>query len=154
MTDNILWLRELAEKGGKGTVDNIDARALGRVADELEYLSHFFNEADFGPAHEDVVEMINEEYDKPLPEGYGPEEEDWDSMVRDAHLAIDRIQDNGMRRLAGQFGPLDPDPNIEPALSARDMEIDDRPHKCLEGLEEDERAVYRRHNPPGDSNKI
>lgn len=118
MTDNILWLRELAEKGGKGTVDNIDARALGRVADELEYLSHFFNEADFGPAHEDVVEMINEEYDKPLPEGYGPEEME------------------------------------DPALSLQDMEIDDRPHKCLEGLEEDERAVYQRHNPPGDPNKI
>jgi len=78
MTDNILWLRELAEKGGKGTVDNIDARALGRVADELEYLSHFFQEADFGPAHEDVVGMIDESYlqayDHGFPEGYGPEE--------------------------------------------------------------------------------
>ena len=70
MTNNVKWLRELAEKGGKGVVDNIDARALGRVADELEYLTHFRLEADFGPAHEDVVGMINEEYDKPLPEGW------------------------------------------------------------------------------------
>ena len=35
---SILWLRSLAEKGGKGTVDNIDARALGRVAVEIEQL--------------------------------------------------------------------------------------------------------------------
>lgn len=34
----ILWLRGLAEKGGKGVVNNIDARCLGRIADELEYL--------------------------------------------------------------------------------------------------------------------
>lgn len=34
----IVWLRGLAAKGGKGGVDlhNIDARALGRIADELE----------------------------------------------------------------------------------------------------------------------
>lgn len=30
------WLRSLAEKGGKGGVTNVDARSLGRVADELE----------------------------------------------------------------------------------------------------------------------
>jgi hypothetical protein len=34
----IEWLRRLAEKGGKGVVNNIDARCLGRIADELEYL--------------------------------------------------------------------------------------------------------------------
>jgi len=34
------WLRGLAAKGGKGAVDNIDARALGRVADELARLRH------------------------------------------------------------------------------------------------------------------
>lgn len=74
MTDNIAWLRELADKGGKGTVDNIDARALGRVADELEYLTYFHCEADFGPAHESAVEHINEEFarevGKPLPKGW------------------------------------------------------------------------------------
>lgn len=31
------WLRMLAEKGGKGVVNNIDARCLGRIADQLEY---------------------------------------------------------------------------------------------------------------------
>lgn len=32
----VIWLRTLKEKGGKGVVGNIDARALGRVADALE----------------------------------------------------------------------------------------------------------------------
>ena len=36
--DSIAWLRSLAERGGKGTVDKIDARALGRIADEIERL--------------------------------------------------------------------------------------------------------------------
>ena len=30
------WLREMAEKGGKGVVGNIDARGLGRAADALD----------------------------------------------------------------------------------------------------------------------
>jgi hypothetical protein len=33
------WLRELAAAGGKGVVHNIDARSLGRIADELERLT-------------------------------------------------------------------------------------------------------------------
>ena len=33
MSNFVPWLRELADKGGTGVVDNIDARALGRVAD-------------------------------------------------------------------------------------------------------------------------
>ena len=32
----IPWLRSLAEKGDKGGVTNVNARSLGRVADELE----------------------------------------------------------------------------------------------------------------------
>jgi hypothetical protein len=32
----VKWLRHMAERGGKGTVDNVDARSLGRVADALE----------------------------------------------------------------------------------------------------------------------
>ncbi len=32
----VAWFRHLAEKGGKGVVNNIDARALGRIADDLE----------------------------------------------------------------------------------------------------------------------
>ena len=37
---------------------------------ELAYLRHFYTEANFGPAHDDVVQMINDAYNKPLPEGY------------------------------------------------------------------------------------
>ena len=36
MVEFVSWLRGLAEKGGKGVVNNIDARCLGRVADDLE----------------------------------------------------------------------------------------------------------------------
>ncbi len=32
------WLRGLAERGGKGVVNNIDARCLGRIADDIEQL--------------------------------------------------------------------------------------------------------------------
>lgn len=40
MSDSFVpWLRGLAEKGGKGVVNNIDARCLGRIADELERLN-------------------------------------------------------------------------------------------------------------------
>lgn len=39
MNDYVPWLRYLAEKGGKGVVNNIDARCLGRIADELERLT-------------------------------------------------------------------------------------------------------------------
>lgn len=38
MEQTIAWLRGLAEKGGKGVVDNIDARCLGRIADQIEEL--------------------------------------------------------------------------------------------------------------------
>jgi hypothetical protein len=34
-TDLEEWLRHLAAKGGAGGVDNVDARALGRAADEM-----------------------------------------------------------------------------------------------------------------------
>lgn len=33
------WLRGLAERGGRGVVNNIDARCLGRIADEMERLT-------------------------------------------------------------------------------------------------------------------
>lgn len=39
------WLRGLAEKGGKGVVNNIDARCLGRIADDLEYLHTLLSNA-------------------------------------------------------------------------------------------------------------
>jgi len=38
MTYIVPWLRGLAERGGRGVVNNIDARSLGRVADEIERL--------------------------------------------------------------------------------------------------------------------
>lgn len=34
----IKWLRGLAEEGGEGVVNNIDARCLGRIASDLERL--------------------------------------------------------------------------------------------------------------------
>ena len=33
------WFRSLAHKGGKGVVNNIDARSLGRIADEIEAMA-------------------------------------------------------------------------------------------------------------------
>lgn len=62
-----------------GSKDGIEIdRALAlAIADELDYLSNFRQEADFGPAHSDVVNMIDDEYMSeyscPLPEGYGEE---------------------------------------------------------------------------------
>ena len=77
MTDYIKWLRGMASIGEKGVVNNVDARALGRTADELEYLLFFFQEADFGPAHSDVVGYINDAFTKETgkqpPEGFKSE---------------------------------------------------------------------------------
>jgi hypothetical protein len=46
-----------------------------RLKHELEYLQFFISECDFGPAHEDVVALIDEAYKtetgNELPEGYG-----------------------------------------------------------------------------------
>lgn len=47
MSDFVPWLRELADKGGKGVVNNIDARCLGRIADELERYRGTLTEDDF-----------------------------------------------------------------------------------------------------------
>lgn len=38
MVDYVGWLRGLAEKGGKGSIDTVDARSLGRIADDMERL--------------------------------------------------------------------------------------------------------------------
>ncbi len=43
---------------------------------ELDYLRYFYEHADFGPAHEDVVDIINQGYDKKVPDGYRLNEED------------------------------------------------------------------------------
>lgn len=42
------WLRQLAEKGGRGVVNNIDARSLGRIADKIECLRTFNRELALG----------------------------------------------------------------------------------------------------------
>jgi hypothetical protein len=47
---------------------------MSERATELEWLRYFYETADFGPAHEDVVNIIEnrfkEETGKDLPEGY------------------------------------------------------------------------------------
>jgi hypothetical protein len=47
---------------------------MSERATELEWLRYFYELADFGPAHEDVVSIIEarfkEETGKDLPEGY------------------------------------------------------------------------------------
>jgi len=45
-TEFVDWLRALAAKGGKGVVNNIDARSLGSIADRLESLSKALSEAE------------------------------------------------------------------------------------------------------------
>ena len=44
-------------------------------ATELEYLEWFYGNADFGPATEDILKMMNDEFreetGKELPDGYG-----------------------------------------------------------------------------------
>lgn len=78
MSDNIVKaeykVNELATWGGVHTRhiqpfrDLIDhAKALEK---ELAYLRYFHQEADFGPAHEDVVDLINQGYDGEVPEAY------------------------------------------------------------------------------------
>lgn len=50
---------------------------MSKVDEEKDYLEYFYQAADFGPAHEDVVRMINEEYEadtgKKVPRGYSDE---------------------------------------------------------------------------------
>ena len=45
--------------------------------EELEYLRWFYSNADFGPAHGDVIFYLNEQYvaetGKSVPEGYSEE---------------------------------------------------------------------------------
>lgn len=52
----IEWLRKLSESGGKGTVDNVDARALGRVADELERMKKVIDACDWHWPADDTSE--------------------------------------------------------------------------------------------------
>ena len=37
---------------------------MNEYATELEYLKWFYNNCDFGPAHEDVIDIMNEDFEK------------------------------------------------------------------------------------------
>ena len=37
---------------------------MSEYATELEYLKWFYNNCDFGPAHEDVIDILNEEFEQ------------------------------------------------------------------------------------------
>ncbi len=37
----IAWLDDMSRRGGKGTVNNVDARALGRVAEAMSALRDY-----------------------------------------------------------------------------------------------------------------
>ena len=56
MRNYVEWLRRLSDYGGKGTVDNIDARALGRVADELERMKNIIDACDWHWPADDTSE--------------------------------------------------------------------------------------------------
>jgi len=116
--------------------------------------------------HERCAEGLRDQLNDALQHGLNySRNEEWGEMITAAHQSLDRLQAIGQRRLAESF---DPDADIDPALSASDMEIDDRPHKCLEGLEDEpfpcaiprtkpKRSLptpWGQHNPPGDPNKI
>ena len=40
------------------------------IVTELAYLRYFYQEADFGPAHDDVIYILQENYDGEIPDGY------------------------------------------------------------------------------------
>lgn len=55
----IEWLRGLAEKGGKGVVNNIDARCLGGIADDLTTLTTLTAERDaLDKSHADLARRL------------------------------------------------------------------------------------------------
>ena len=60
------------------TVEHVD-KLIPAQATELEYLTWFRQWCDFGPAHGDVIDSMNEQFvqqtGKQLPDGWGPEEE-------------------------------------------------------------------------------
>ena len=62
-------LKLFIARGGKSWVN--------KTTEELEYLRWFYQHTDFGPAHEDVVSIMNERYVKltgnKIPEGYEDE---------------------------------------------------------------------------------
>ena len=63
------WLEQI-----QTIVGFIQEKEKKDVEAELNYLRHFFCEADFGPADGDVRDIIRDDYDGVIPEGYGDEE--------------------------------------------------------------------------------
>ena len=53
------------------SVETVDIEEL---KDRIEYLEFFYNNVDFGPAHDDVIEMIDDRFinetGKKIPEAY------------------------------------------------------------------------------------
>ncbi len=47
-----------------------ELESLDSLIDELHYLRHFYAEADFGPADDDVREMIKQRYEGDIPKEY------------------------------------------------------------------------------------
>lgn len=72
MSENISKLRKLALSN---KVNIVEARMLAEAAAELEFLHFFYEDSDFGPAHEDVVYAMTEKYEEEFhrlpPLGYG-----------------------------------------------------------------------------------
>lgn len=57
-TDYVTWLKGLAKKGGKGVVNNIDARSLGQVASTIELQASIIN------ADREITKALNLEIKK------------------------------------------------------------------------------------------
>ena len=54
----------------------MSAKDYDELVEELNYLRFFYNECDFGPAHDDCVEIIKRKYEREgfkVPEGYSNE---------------------------------------------------------------------------------
>ena len=71
MSDFVPWFRGLAEHGGKGVVNNIDARCLGRAADEIESLRERLEFAEFEwrratAALQKIADLVDSEAGEPL----------------------------------------------------------------------------------------
>ena len=60
----------MAETEYKIKIDIENLEEIKEFIEELHYLRHFYAEADFGPAHGDVVGLINSSYEGNIPQGY------------------------------------------------------------------------------------
>lgn len=78
------WLHVLAERGGKGVVDNIDARSLGQAAKEIDALEARVKEL------EDWLDAC-----LGLVNGYGPP--NWDGIREVLKQQYSQYPDPGFR---------------------------------------------------------